>query len=85
MLRLKHVEIDFFLTDEWEAFKTVLPYERHLIDKRFTKVVEGVNTLFRTWLRRLNRRTVCFSKKLKYYYALLKILIHCKKQQLSYI
>ncbi len=85
MLLLKHIGIDFFLTDNWEAFKTVLPYEKHPIGKQFTKAIEGVNTWFRTRLRRLVRRTVCFSKKLKYYFAMAKILIYRKKQQLSYI
>jgi IS1 family transposase len=85
MLRLKNAEIDFFLTDDWEAFAAVLPYEKHLIGKQFTKAIEGRNTWFRTRLRRLARRTVCFSKKLKYHFAMIKILIYHKKYQLSYI
>ena len=85
MLRLKNVEVDFFLTDDWEAFAAVLPYEKHLIGKQFTKAIEGRNTWFRTRLRRLARRTVCFSKKLKYHFAMIKILIYHKKYQLSYI
>ena len=85
MLRLKSIEIDFFLTDDWEAFKAVLPYEKHLIGKQFTKAIEGVNTWFRTRLKRLVRRTVCFSKKLKYHYSMIKILIYHKKQHASYI
>jgi IS1 family transposase len=85
MLRLKNAEIDFFLTDDWEAFAAVLPYEKHLSGKQFTKAIEGRNTWFRTRLRRLARRTVCFSKKLKYHFAMIKILIYHKKYQLSYI
>ncbi len=79
LLRLKQVTIDYFCTDHWEAFKAVLPREKHLIGKEFTKAIEGMNTWLRTRLRRLNRRTTCFSKKLKYYYSMLKLLIQSKK------
>lgn len=85
MVKLKYIEIDFFCTDRWEAFTAVLPYERHLIGKMFTKAIEGINTWFRTRLRRLVRRTVCFSKKLIYHYSMAKILIFYKNQQASYI
>ena len=85
MLKLKHIEVDFFLTDHWQAFSAILPYEKHLIGKVFTKAIEGVNTFFRTRLRRLVRKTVCFSKKLIYHLAMIKILIHLKNQNQSYI
>ena len=67
MLKLKVLHIDWFLTNDWEAFKVVLPKEKHLIGKQFTKAIEAVNTWFRKRLRRLVRRTVCFSKKLTYH------------------
>jgi IS1 family transposase len=57
------LDIDLFLTDEWEAFRAVLAKAKHLIGKQFTKAIEGVNTFFRTNVRRLVRRTACFSKK----------------------
>lgn len=41
----------------------VLPYEKHLIGKKFTKAIEGVNTALRLRNRRINRKTTCFSKK----------------------
>ena len=53
MVKLKGLEVDFYCTDDWEAFSAVLPYDQHLIGKRFTKAIEGVNTWFRTRLRRL--------------------------------
>jgi insertion element IS1 protein InsB len=84
-VKLKHLDIEHFLTDEWEAFQAVLPKARHLIGKCYTKAIEGVNTFFRTRVRRLVRRTVCFSKKLLYHYSMLKIIIHHRNQHLSYI
>lgn len=85
LVKLKALEIDFFQTDGWEAFKTVLPGDRHLIGKQFTKAIEGINTWFRTRLRRLVRRTVCFSKKLIYHYSIIKLAIYQRNIRASYI
>lgn len=85
MVKLKQLEIAYFLTDEWEAFKAVLPKAKHLAGKQYTKNIEGVNTFFRTRVRRLMRRTVCFSKKLIYHYSMLKIIIYMRNSNASYI
>jgi len=85
LLKLKALEIDWYLTDSWKAFKEVLPYYKHLIGKQFTKAIEGVNTWFRVRIRRLNRRTTCFSKKLIYLYAIIKLAICKRNQHSSYI
>ena len=85
LLKLKGLEIDWYLTDKWEAFAAELPYYQHLIGKQFTKAIEGVNTWFRVRIRRLNRRTTCFSKKLVYLYATIKLAITFRNQHASYI
>jgi IS1 family transposase/transposase-like protein len=85
LLKLKALEIDWYLTDKWEAFSAELPYYQHLIGKQFTKAIEGVNTWFRVRIRRLNRRTTCFSKKLIYLYATIKTAIAKRNQHSSYI
>jgi len=85
LLKLKGLEINWYLTDRWEAFSHELPYYQHLIGKQFTKAIEGVNTWFRTRIRRLNRRTTCFSKKLVYLYAIIKLAICKRNQHSSYI
>lgn len=84
-VKLKRLDIGVFLTDDWEAFAAVLPKAKHLIGKQYTKAIEGVNTFFRTRVRRLVRRTVCFSKKLLYHYSMLKIVIYHRNQRASYI
>lgn len=84
-VKLKHLDIGLFLTDDWEAFAAVLPKAKHLIGKQYTKAIDGVNTFFRTRVRRLVRRTVCFSKKLLHHYSMLKIIIYHRKQRASYI
>lgn len=84
MMKLKCLDIDWFLTDNWEAFKAVLPAQKHRIGKAFTKAIEGINTWFRTRVRRLMRRTTCFSKKLIYHYSMLKLIIYLRNHKLSY-
>jgi IS1 family transposase len=85
MVKLKGLEVDFYCTDNWEAFSAVLPYYQHLIGKQFTKAIEGMNTWFRTRLRRLTRKTVCFSKKVYNHYAMTKLAIYHRNNPLSYI
>lgn len=85
MLKLKGLQIDTFCTDEWVSFAEVLPKQKHLIGKQHTKKIEGVNTWFRTRLRRLVRRTTCFSKKLLYHWSMMKIAITKRNEQASYI
>ena len=84
-VKLKGLEINWYLTDKWKAFAEVLPYYQNLIGKQFTKAIEGVNAWFRVRIRRLNRRTTCFSKKLVYLYTITKLAIAKRNQQASYI
>ena len=83
--KLQWLEINFYCTDHWRAFAEVLPKEKHIIGKKYTKKIEGVNTWFRTRLRRLVRRTVCFSKKLVYHYSIMKTAIFERNIRASYI
>jgi len=83
--KLQGLEINFYCTDHWEAFAQVLPKEKHIIGKKYTKKIEGINTWFRTRLRRLVRRTVCFSKKLIYHYSIMKTAIYERNIGTSYI
>jgi len=85
MMKLKQLDIQWFLTDLWDAFAAVLPADRHLRGKQHTKNMEGINTWFRTRVRRLVRRTTCFSKKLIYHYSMIKIIIHQRNLKSSYI
>jgi insertion element IS1 protein InsB len=84
-VKLKALDIDVFFTDDWDAFGTVLPKTKHWVGKQYTKAIEGVNTFFRTRVRRLVRKTVCFSKKLIYHYSMIKIVICSRNLNLSYI
>jgi IS1 family transposase/transposase-like protein len=61
--QLKELAVEYFCTDDWKAFAQVLPAEKHLIGKAYTRHIEGVNLCLRTRNRRVVRKTACFSKK----------------------
>ncbi len=60
--KLKDVSFRLYCTDDWEAYKRLLPKEKHLITKKYTQSIEWQNLNFRTRIKRLTRKTICFSK-----------------------
>ncbi len=53
-------------TDDWGAYKRLFPEEYlHFIGKDNTWKIERKNLNFRTHIKRLNRKTICFSKNEK--------------------
>lgn len=83
--RLKDINVNFWCTDAWKAFKEVLPKESHLIGKQFTKAIEGVNTSLRNACKRLIRRTTAFSKKLINHWCAVKLVMYHRNLNASYI
>jgi IS1 family transposase len=55
--------ISRYYTDDWGAYERHLEAEKHEIGKRNTQKIERKNLNLRTWIKRLTRRTLCFSKK----------------------
>ena len=47
------------------AYERLLPEDKHLITKRFTQSIERQNLSFRTRIKRLQRKTICFSKSVE--------------------
>jgi IS1 family transposase/transposase-like protein len=64
--RLKRLGIsyDLIACDEWDSFLTVFGREAELRGKRYTVGIEGNNCRLRHRIRRVFRKTCCFSKKL---------------------
>lgn len=83
--RLKTIKINFWCTDNWEAFKAIFPAEKHKIGKEFTKALEGVNTYLRGACKRLIRRTTAFSKKVLNHWAAIKLVMNNRNLRLSTI
>jgi insertion element IS1 protein InsB len=63
--KVKHLEKCIFYTDQWEAFKNVLPRDRHVIGKAHTNCIERDNSNTRHHLGRFTRRTKIVSKSSK--------------------
>lgn len=83
--KLQGIEDNFYCTNNWKGFAEVLLKEKHIVVKKYTKKIEGINILFRTRLKILVRRTVSFSKKLSYHYSIMKTAIYERKIRKSYI
>lgn len=60
--KVKHLKNCIFYTDNWDAFSSVLPPDRHVIGKAHTYIVEGNNSNTRHHLGRFTRRTKIVSK-----------------------
>ncbi len=87
LLKIKHlnIKIDYWCTDAFEGFKTVLKWYKHLIGKQYTKAIEGRNTCIRARIARFQRRSTKFSKKLFFQWNLFMIFVHWLNSQPSYI
>ena len=51
-----------FYTDGWGAYERHLTPEQHVIGKQHTQKIESKHINLRTRIKRLIRRTICFSK-----------------------
>ena len=74
--KLSCYTIETFHTDNWESYRKYIDPARHCISKLGTQRIERTNLNFRTHLKRLQRRTICFSKSDEIHYAVLSLYIH---------
>ncbi|MDV2996887.1 MAG: hypothetical protein N4J56_006592 [Chroococcidiopsis sp. SAG 2025] len=51
-----------YCTDGWRAYERHLPTERHQVGKRKTQRIERKHLSLRTRIKRLTRKTICFSR-----------------------
>jgi insertion element IS1 protein InsB len=54
--------ISTFYTDDWGSYERNLNPESHVVGKRNTQAIERKNLTLRTRIKRLCRKTICFSK-----------------------
>ena len=54
--------ISTFYTDDWGSYERNLNPENHVVGKRNTQAIERKNLTLRTRIKRLCRKTICFSK-----------------------
>ena len=51
-----------FYTDDWGSYERHLPSSKHIVGKRNTQKIERKHLTLRTRIKRLARKTICFSK-----------------------
>lgn len=73
--KLADCRVTRFYTDEWESYQKLIPSYRHWIGKLGTQRIERHNLNFRTHLKRLQRRTICFSKSADMHEAVIKLYV----------
>jgi insertion element IS1 protein InsB len=57
----------WFETDDWEAYRTIIPAHQHKIGKDLTYYIEGFNATIRARVSRLVRKSLSFSKLEKWH------------------
>ena len=79
-LRLKSLLEPFgitkYYTDDWGAYERHLPAKNHEIGKRNTQKIERKQLTLRTRIKRLARKTICFSKLEKMHDIVIGIFIN---------
>ena len=60
--QMQHIPISKYYTDDWGAYSRLLEKHKHIVGKDQTWKIERKNLNFRTHIKRLNRRTICYSK-----------------------
>jgi insertion element IS1 protein InsB len=59
---LEPFNITKYYTDDWGAYERHLEKSKHQVGKSNTQKIERKNLNLRTWIKRLARKTICFSK-----------------------
>jgi insertion element IS1 protein InsB len=54
-----------FYTDDWGTYQRKLPTQQHTIGKENTQKIERKHLTLRTQIKRLARKTICFSKSIR--------------------
>jgi len=75
---LEPFNIAKYYTDDWGAYERHLDKKKHEVGKKNTQKIERKNLNLRTWIKRLTRKTICFSKSApqEYFVAMLGQILH---------
>ena len=65
-----------YYTDDWGAYGRHLETDKHQVGKCNTQKIERKNLNFRTWIKRLTRKTICFSKQELMHDTIIGLLIN---------
>jgi insertion element IS1 protein InsB len=74
--KLSGFQVSRYYSDDWQSYKKFRPAKRHCVGKEGTRQLERHNLNFRTHLKRLQRRTICYSKSPEMHDAVIKLYVH---------
>ncbi|MDV2996928.1 MAG: hypothetical protein N4J56_006633 [Chroococcidiopsis sp. SAG 2025] len=74
---LEPIGIKKYCTDGWGAYERHLPTESHEIGKRKTQRIEQKHLRLRTRIKRLARKTICFSKTEEMHDLVIGLFVNC--------
>jgi insertion element IS1 protein InsB len=73
---LEPLNIRHYYTDDWGAYERHIDADKHEVGKCNTQKIERKNLNLRTWIKRLTRKTICFSKSEKMHDIVIGFLIN---------
>jgi len=86
MKKLEIFPIHTYYTDNWQSYAKFIPADKHVIGKTHTQKIERTNLNFRTHIKRLHRKTICFSKDEVLHDAVIGLYLeHEYYQKIEYI
>ena len=59
---LEAFQIETYYSDNWTSYKKYIEEKKHKIGKKNTQKIERKNLTLRTKIKRLARKTICYSK-----------------------
>jgi insertion element IS1 protein InsB len=74
--KLEGCQVLRYWTDELETYQKLLPSTHHWISKDGTQRIERNNLNFRTHIKRLQRKTICYSRADDMHYAVTKLYVN---------
>ncbi len=74
---LRPFGIQHFYTDGWGAYERHLDGEQHIVGKCYTQKIERKHLTYRTRIKRLARKTICFSKSELMHDTVIGLFINC--------
>ena len=79
-LRLKELLAPFgithFYTDGWGAYRRHIDPDKHTVGKQHTQKIERKHTTLRARIKRLVRKTICFSKSIQMHDLVIGLFIN---------
>ena len=79
--KLARCQVQNFYTDDWKSYGKCLDPVRHHIGKSGTQGIERCNLNFRAHIKRLQRRTICFSRSPQMHQCVIKLYVHSRNSK----